>query len=97
MEERKMRPRPRRSRRKVCKFCVDKATSIDYKDVRTLEKFVTERAYMHPKFVEDTVRDLALAMRAEPRVLWYRVSVASHESIHNHDAFAVIVGDKRNG
>ena len=38
MEERKMRPRPRRSRRKVCKFCVDKATSIDYKDVRTLEK-----------------------------------------------------------
>lgn len=37
MEERKMRPRPRRSRRKVCKFCVDKATSIDYKDVRTLE------------------------------------------------------------
>ena len=41
MEERKMRPRPRRSRRKVCKFCVDKATSIDYKDVRTLEKFVT--------------------------------------------------------
>ncbi|WP_352402451.1 GTP cyclohydrolase FolE2 [Synergistes jonesii] len=61
------------------------------------EKFVTERAYMHPKFVEDTVRDLALAMRAEPRVLWYRVSVASHESIHNHDAFAVIVGDKRNG
>ena len=37
------------------------------------EKFVTERAYMHPKFVEDAVRDLALAMRAEPRVLWYRV------------------------
>ena len=49
MEERKMRPRPRRSRRKVCKFCVDKATSIDYKDVRTLEKFVTERGKIMPR------------------------------------------------
>lgn len=51
---------------------------------------------MNPKFVEDTVRDLALKMNADDRVLWYRVSVASHESIHNHDAFAEITGDKRN-
>ena len=36
MEERKMRPRPRRSRRKVCKFCVEKATGIDYKDIKKL-------------------------------------------------------------
>ena len=49
MEEHKMRPRPRRGRRKVCKFCVDKATSIDYKDVRTLEKFVTERGKIMPR------------------------------------------------
>ena len=49
MEDRKMRPRPRRSRRKVCKFCVDKATSIDYKDIRTLEKFVTERGKIMPR------------------------------------------------
>ncbi|MBQ9882776.1 MAG: GTP cyclohydrolase I FolE2 [Synergistes sp.] len=60
------------------------------------EKYITEHAYMNPKFVEDTVRDLALKMNADERVLWYRVSVSSHESIHNHDAFAEITGDKRN-
>lgn len=54
------------------------------------EKFVTEHAYGNPRFVEDSVRDLALAMEAEPRITWYRVSVTSHESIHNHDAFACI-------
>ncbi|MDO5114992.1 MAG: GTP cyclohydrolase FolE2 [Synergistaceae bacterium] len=59
------------------------------------EKYVTERAYSNPRFVEDSVRELALAMQADERVLWYRVSVASHESIHNHDAFAVIERDKR--
>ena len=42
MEERKMRPRPRRSRRKVCKFCVEKATGIDYKDIRKLTGFISE-------------------------------------------------------
>lgn len=59
------------------------------------EKYVTERAYMNPRFVEDAVRDLALAMQADERVRWFRVSVTSHESIHNHDAFAVIEKDKR--
>ena len=59
------------------------------------EKYVTERAYSNPRFVEDSVRELALAMQADERVLWYRVSVTSHESIHNHDAFAVIERDKR--
>ena len=42
MEERKMRPRPRRSRRKVCKFCVEKATGIDYKDIKKLTGFISE-------------------------------------------------------
>ena len=54
------------------------------------EKYVTEHAYENPHFVEDSVRDLALAMEKEPRVTWYRVSVTSHESIHNHDAFACV-------
>ncbi len=49
MEERKMYSRPRRSRRKVCKFCADKAAFIDYKDVRTLEKFITESAKIMPR------------------------------------------------
>ena len=67
MEERKMRPRPRRSRRKVCKFCVDKATSIDDKDVRTLEKFVTERGKIMPRRMSGVCakhqRDLAIAIK----------------------------------
>lgn len=54
------------------------------------EKAVTERAYRNPRFVEDTVRELALAMEEDERINWYRVSVTSHESIHNHDAFACI-------
>jgi GTP cyclohydrolase I len=58
------------------------------------EKAVTERAYDTPRFVEDSVRDLALEMEREPRVTWYRVSVTSHESIHNHDAFACIEKSK---
>lgn len=60
------------------------------------EKFVTERAYRNPHFVEDSVRDLALAMEREPRVTWYHVSVTSHESIHNHDAFASVERSKFN-
>lgn len=58
------------------------------------EKAVTEHAYRNPRFVEDTVRELALAMEEEKRVTWYRVSVTSHESIHNHDAFACIEKSK---
>ncbi len=67
MEDRKMRPRPRRSRRKVCKFCVDKATSIDYKDIHTLEKFTTERGKIMPRRMSGVCakhqRDLAIAIK----------------------------------
>ena len=58
------------------------------------EKYVTERAYSNPRFVEDTVRDLALAMESDARITWFRVSVTSHESIHNHDAFASVERSK---
>lgn len=58
------------------------------------EKAVTERSYENPRFVEDAVREMALAMEKEKRVTWYRVSVTSHESIHNHDAFACIEKSK---
>lgn len=58
------------------------------------EKLVTEHAYERPRFVEDTVRDLAIMMETERRITWYRVSVASHESIHNHNAFACVERDK---
>lgn len=58
------------------------------------EKAVTERAYSNPHFVEDSVRDLAIAMENDDRITWFRVSVTSHESIHNHDAFASIERSK---
>lgn len=35
-------------RRKVCRFCADKSLKIDYKDIRTLTQFVTERGKMTP-------------------------------------------------
>ncbi len=54
------------------------------------EKFVTEKAYANPKFVEDLVRDVALALSREPRVLGYEVVVENFESIHNHSAIARI-------
>lgn len=54
------------------------------------EKYVTERAYDNPKFVEDLVRDVALALEREPRVAKYTVEVENFESIHNHSAFARI-------
>ena len=59
------------------------------------EKYVTERAYDNPKFVEDLVRDVAGALNADVRVLAYTVEAENFESIHNHSAYAVIERDKR--
>ena len=58
------------------------------------EKFVTERAYDNPKFVEDTVRDVAVAMNKDKRVRAYVVESENFESIHNHSAYAMIEHDK---
>lgn len=52
------------------------------------EKFVTEQAFDHPKFVEDILRDVVTALRREPRVAWFSAECESYESIHNHSAFA---------
>ncbi len=54
------------------------------------EKWVTERAYANPKFVEDLIRDVAGALEQDRRLGSYRVEVVNHESIHAHDAYAVI-------
>jgi GTP cyclohydrolase I len=61
------------------------------------EKHVTERAYDNPKFVEDIVRDVAVRLNAEPRVLAYVVEAENFESIHNHSAYALIERDKQAG
>ena len=62
---------------------------------RSDEKYVTEYAYDHPKFVEDIVRDMAAALNQEDRVVAYRVEAENFESIHNHSAYAYITHDKR--
>ena len=58
------------------------------------EKFVTERAYDNPKFVEDMVRDVAARLNAEQRVDAYTVESENFESIHNHSAYALIENSK---
>ena len=59
------------------------------------EKFVTERAYDNPKFVEDLVRDVAGMLNADDRILAYTLEAENFESIHNHSAYAMIENDKR--
>jgi len=54
------------------------------------EKAVTERAYMNPVFVEDLVRNVAARSDMEPNIKWYRVEAENFESIHNHNAYAVV-------
>ena len=58
------------------------------------EKFVTERAYDNPKFVEDLVRDIAADLNRDKRIDWYVVESENFESIHNHSAYALIERDK---
>jgi len=59
------------------------------------EKYVTERAYDNPKFVEDMVRDVAARLNAEGRIDAYVVESENFESIHNHSAYALIENDKK--
>ena len=54
------------------------------------EKWVTERSYSNPKFVEDLVRDVAGQLKADERILSFVVEAENFESIHNHSAFAKI-------
>ncbi len=58
------------------------------------EKFITERAYNNPKFVEDVVRDVANEFDNIDHISRYYVHAENFESIHNHSAFAVIEHDK---
>ena len=58
------------------------------------EKYVTERAYDNPTFVEDMVRDVAARLNADDRVAGYVVESENFESIHNHSAYAMVARDK---
>ena len=57
---------------------------------RADEKYVTERAYDNPRFVEDLVRGVAARLRADKRIAGYAVEAENFESIHNHSAYARI-------
>ena len=75
----------------LVRFAEDSASSEIWPMLkRSDEKWVTERAYENPKFVEDLVRDVALRLEADRRVGRYEVEVENFESIHNHSAYARI-------
>lgn len=61
------------------------------------EKYVTERAYDNPKFVEDMVRDVAIEFNKDERIAAYTVESENFESIHNHSAYAMLAHDKDSG
>ena len=63
---------------------------------RSDEKYVTETGYDNPKFVEDIARDLALALKSNHSVKGFSLAVNSHESIHDHDAYACIEWERGN-
>ena len=60
------------------------------------EKYVTEKAYDNPKFVEDLVRDIAVQLNQDKRVTGYTVEAENFESIHNHSAYAQIRCEQQN-
>jgi GTP cyclohydrolase I len=75
----------------LARFAEDSASSEIWPLLkRSDEKWITERAYENPKFVEDLVRDVALRLNADARVGRYVVDVENFESIHNHSAYARI-------
>jgi GTP cyclohydrolase I len=61
---------------------------------RSDEKYVTEHAYNNPKFAEDIVRDIAIRLNSDTRIVAYTVETENFESIHNHSAFACIQCEK---
>lgn len=56
------------------------------------EKYVTERAFDNPMFVEDVVRAVTVRLRQEPDISWFRIQCENFESIHNHSAYALVEG-----
>ncbi len=59
------------------------------------EKYVTERAFDNPKFVEDMVRDIAVKLNGDDRIGAYIIESENFESIHNHSAYAMLSHDKK--
>ncbi|HUU39506.1 MAG TPA: GTP cyclohydrolase FolE2, partial [Desulfatiglandales bacterium] len=75
---------------------VENCASCDVYSVlkREDEKYVTEKAYQNPKFVEDIVRDIAEKLENDQNIVWFAVETENFESIHNHNAYAYIERSK---
>lgn len=58
------------------------------------EKYVTEKAYNNPMFVEDVVRKVAVSALEHPDIGWFSAGVESFESIHKHSAYAYVDSDE---
>ena len=71
---------------------VELSASVDVYSIlkREDEKYVTEKAYQNPMFVEDIVRDIAVKLKKDPNITWFAVESENFESIHNHNAYAYI-------
>lgn len=71
---------------------VEESASSDVYSVlkREDEKYVTEKAYQNPMFVEDIVREIAVKLGNDPNITWFSVESENFESIHNHNAYAYI-------
>ncbi|OQY49529.1 MAG: GTP cyclohydrolase I FolE2 [Desulfobacteraceae bacterium 4572_89] len=71
---------------------VERSASCEVYSVlkREDEKYVTEKGYQNPKFVEDVVRDVSQCMMKDENITWFSVSAENFESIHNHSAYAYI-------
>lgn len=76
---------------------VEESASTDVFSIlkREDEKYVTEKAYNNPRFVEDIVRDIALRLKDDPNITWFSVESENFESIHNHSAYAYIEKHKK--
>lgn len=75
---------------------VEKSSSAELYAVlkRPDEKYVTEQAYDNPKFVEDMIRDVSGRLNADQRIRAYKLECENFETIHNHQAYALIHKDK---
>lgn len=74
---------------------VEQCASTDIYSIlkREDEKFVTEKAFRNPRFVEDVVREIAEALSRDSNISWFAVEAENFESIHNHSAYAFLERD----
>jgi GTP cyclohydrolase I len=75
----------------VIRLVEDSASGEVYSLLKRIdEKYVTEKAYENPLFVEDVVRNVALRLNRIDNFTWYSVEAENLESIHNHSAYAYV-------